>query len=47
MDKENEKIRFKNLSWVLKVAVVTAWIELCYLAFIFMIGFVLGLTGGI
>lgn len=39
-------VTFKELSWPLKLAVVGGWIVIIQLAFIFIIGFTVGILGG-
>jgi len=41
------EIKFKNLSWTLKVAVIVAWFNLVIYVISFCYGFLFGLMGGI
>ena len=46
MDKTNmDKIRYRDLSWPLKVSVIVSWIVLSAWFTNFVIGFLLGLAG--
>lgn len=42
----NEKIKFKDLSGWLKVAIIGGWLLVGYFVFLFIFGFIVGLTGG-
>lgn len=46
VDGEFNMIRFKELSWPLKAAVVSAWVFLIFCVVSFVAGFMVGLGGG-
>jgi len=45
--KQDQQIKFGNLSWPLKVAASVAWINLVYSVAIMAVGFAIGSLGAI
>lgn len=45
MKDKKDKITYRDLSWPLKIAVVTAWADLTLMLFLFIQGFVIGFLG--
>ena len=41
----NRKVKFKDLSWPIKVGVIGSWLLILAYGFAFMIGFILGIMG--
>ncbi|MGC9309517.1 MAG: hypothetical protein ACP5D2_02360 [Candidatus Nanoarchaeia archaeon] len=42
---ESKRVRFSDLSWPLKTAVIAAWVYLIYFVGLFGLGFMVGLLG--
>lgn len=45
MKKERQKIRYEDLSWAIKAAIVFSWIGLIYFGLAFLTGIIQGLLG--
>lgn len=39
---ETKKIRFRDLSWTIKTAIIAVWVALAFNIFAFLIGFIAG-----